>query len=185
MVHGWHDRTALMAVAAMLLLWSGGCNLLHSRYAMDNVSYAEKYREGAEKSDLIGKVKQASDARWVEDEIGTYFNGGFAQAPDANAWLAVAGVGSEQYPKSFLSTRFGGDLMLSGGDTTGLYLGVDAGVRLQTPTRLAPFIGVGATGGVSAGDILYAILTDDDESIRLHDRDDPKVEIDGLAAVYP
>jgi hypothetical protein len=45
---------------------SVGCNALKSRYAMSDPVYAEKYAEGAKRDDVLGKLKQAIDARHVE-----------------------------------------------------------------------------------------------------------------------
>jgi len=61
-----------------------GCAGLKSRYALDNEVYAEKYAVGAEKSDVLGKLKQASDARWVKDQQGTFLGGGVLVSPDTS-----------------------------------------------------------------------------------------------------
>ena len=145
---------------------------------MENSSYAEKYADGAEKSDVLGKLKQASDARWVEGEDGAYFGGGALVAPDSGSWMGMLNVGREIYPWSWLSTRIGLDAIATNSETEFVFGGVDLGIRAQTPTRLAPFVGVGGGGGLSAGDMFLAVVDS-------HDNVDVDFEWDGMAVVYP
>ena len=49
---------------------------LKSRYAMDDKVYAKKYRKGVSKVDLLGKLKQASDARHTQYLTGYTLGGG-------------------------------------------------------------------------------------------------------------
>lgn len=55
---------------------SCGCNGFKSRYAMSDPVYAKKYAEGAERGDLLGKAKQAVDARHVAGLGGWFVSGG-------------------------------------------------------------------------------------------------------------
>ncbi|MFO0923424.1 MAG: hypothetical protein U0905_13150 [Pirellulales bacterium] len=128
------------------LLAPTGCNGLRSRYAMDDPVYAEKYQEGAEKGDVPGKLKQAVDARHVEGLSGMYLSGGTFYRPESDRTFGGAELGIENYPAPWNSWR-----MSLGGYTSEDqgYVGVDGGIRLQTPTRLAPFVGLGTTNGFS------------------------------------
>ena len=93
------DRYAYIRMLLMSILAASslGCAGLKSRYAMDNEVYAQKYSQGAEKSDVLGKLKQASDARWVEGQHGTFVGGGALNSPDSGSWLGSFSVGYEEY----------------------------------------------------------------------------------------
>jgi len=175
-----YKRNLIVGLAVVATaLFSCGCAGLKSRYAMDNPTYAEKYEVGAEKSDISGKLKQAMDARWVEGESGNYFVAGAMMSPESDNWLGTFAMGSETYPWSWVSTRLGVNGLVS---DDGLYGGLDVGVGIQTPSRLAPFVGVGGTAGASVGDIIWSALTDEEDGIISSDED---VDWNGIAAVYP
>ena len=70
----WNGMRVLLI--CLTLVACGGCSMLKSRYAMDDPVYAEKYAIGAEKFDLLGKVKQAIDARHAKGLGGTCLSGG-------------------------------------------------------------------------------------------------------------
>lgn len=114
--------------------------MLKSRYAMDDPVYAEKYAIGAEKFDLLGKVKQAIDARHAKGLGGTYLSGGAQYQASASQPFFGAELGMECYPSSWTSVR--ASLVATRGDGEGRF-GIDLGTRMQTPTRIAPFAGVG------------------------------------------
>lgn len=142
-----HSFVWLMAGSAWLM--SSGCRLptglTHSRWAMEHPEYAKKYAEGVPKSDPIGKVKQASDARFLNGASGTYVSAGAAYRSNSGGGF-VADVGSENYLTSYLTQR----LSLSGAaGWDQASIGLDTGLRLQTPTRLAPFVGVGGYLGMN------------------------------------
>ena len=165
------------------LMFSSGCSMLKSRYAMDDPVYAEKYTEGAEKGDWAGKFKQAFDARHTEDLSGMYFSGG-AQVRDEGSVLGGAELGVEGYLQNWVSAR--GAVAIFGADGEG-YGGLDLGVRLQPPSRVAPFIGVGMFNGGSKG----VVDADDDgfdndDDGRIDERGEQRDRLDGwLTAVYP
>lgn len=167
----WYHIVWVLAPACFLVFVSG-CAGLKSRYAMDNDTYAEKYAEGAERTDVLGKLKQASDARWVEGQDGAYFSGGVLSAPETDEWLGTLSAGREVYPFHWLSTRVGLQGMASSRDL--LFAGVELGIRAQIPSRLAPFAGVGVSGGYSAADLFVESLSDEEDT-----------EKRGFAAVYP
>ena len=173
---------------APLLLASCGCalpsGLLRSRWAMDDPEYAEKYCDGAEKTDVAGKLKQAADARFVAGSTGFFVSGGAVARPDAESGLGGIDVGVENYAASFLTTR--GSWMLLG-DGEDLFTGADLGIRLQTPSRLAPFAGVGLFAGYAEEVVPAAddgIDNDDDGFVDERGEDRERFS-DFLASVYP
>ncbi len=125
---------------------TGCAKLWKSRYAMDDPVYAEKYAEGAEKSEPLEKLKQASDARHVAGLGGWYASGGAQYRNNRNSTLLGAELGYEYYPVSWYSNRLGLSGYLGHGDW---FAGADLGTRLQMPTRIAPFVGVGTFQGLS------------------------------------
>lgn len=134
-------RSPFISVFALVLL-AAGCH--GSRWARSDPKYAAKYRHHSD--NVLQMAKQASDARQVAGRSGAYVGGALRGDPVA----AGLQVGVFTYPESragMIETRGGlaglvveGDRPLSGGG--------ELGVRLQTPTRLAPFVGVGGYGGI-------------------------------------
>ena len=94
-------------------------------------------------------------------------------------------LGHEVYDTSYLSHR----VSLSGlaGDNNPAF-GAKAGIRLQTPTRLASFVGVGGFGGIRTIDAVTLGLdawNDSNNPLDLLD-DEPITEsVIGLATFYP
>ena len=104
-----------------------GCSLLKSRYAMDDPVYAEKYAEGAPKTDVLGKAKQALDARHAEGLGGIYASGGAQVRPsDANTFVGGE-LGVESYATSWLTARAALATYI---DTDEGYGGLDVGLRI-------------------------------------------------------
>ncbi len=163
----------------------GGCSsLLRSRYAMDDPVYAEKYADGAARRDVLGKAKQALDARHTEGLGGFYLSGGTQVRPDSGNAMFGGDLGGEAYVANWLTTRAA--LSVYYGDDEG-FAGGDIGARLQTPTRIAPFVGIGTFQGFSRG-----IRLADEDGLDNDDdgRWDEKGETDGyldgfLSVVYP
>lgn len=168
-----------LLLAILVIATSSGCSLLRSRYAMDDPIYAEKYADGASKRDVLGKIKQAVDARHTEYLQGWHASGGVRVRPDSGTTFGSIDIGHELYQKNYFTTR----ISLAGlaGDGGGS-LGVDVGARWQTPTRLAPFVGVGGSVGVLLQDAV-PLLIDTATDVDLFN--DEESEIDGFAAVYP
>ena len=151
---------------------------------MDDPEYAEKYCDGAEKSDIPGKIKQASDARFLDGAAGYFISGGVMSRPDANSELAGIDLGIEGYAASFLTTR-GSLMLLTDGDD--LFTGGDVGLRVQTPTRLAPFAGVGLFAGY-AKEVVPADddwIDNDNDGFTDERGEDRERFSDFLASVYP
>jgi hypothetical protein len=140
---------------------------------MDYPEYADKYDapypdEHWEKWKRMGK--QMADARYVAEETGWYGSLGGGVNEDAAAFLASAGC--VVFPTSWSETRLGlGGAVASA--PGGLFGGVEGGLRLHTPTRVAPFVGCG--GYIGATDV----AGDEDD---LWDDDD---DANGIGAVYP
>ena len=164
-------RTILCAA----IVGSCGCSL-KSRWAMSDPVYAEKYADGAEKWDLLGKAKQALDARHTEDLDGLYVGGG-VQMRDGGNVLGGAEVGWEAYWQNWLTGRAA--LGIYGNEGEG-YGGLDLGLRVQSPTRVAPFVGVGLFNGGSKG-VEEGTFIDEDGFVT-----DERSTLDGwITAVYP
>ncbi|GIW95239.1 MAG: hypothetical protein KatS3mg110_3280 [Pirellulaceae bacterium] len=142
------------------LLVSEGCNLLRSRYAMNDPVYAEQYVEGAQWPDLPGKLKQALDARFA-DNLNGYVVGMGAQTRLTADILVGAELGAESYISDSFSTRSGIAAYLNPHD---YYFAVDAGVRFQPPVRLAPFAGLGTFHGISRWPTLASRSPSDEET---------------------
>lgn len=137
-----------IATSFILLFVVAGCSLpsglLRFRWAMEDPDYAEKYAEGVPKSDVLGKLKQASDARFLSDVSGIYVSTGVAARSDAARGLLGADIGVERYITSFYTAR-GSLLGMTDGED--YFTGLDLGLRLQSPSRLAPFVGIGGFAG--------------------------------------
>ncbi len=176
------------ATIVLFSMVAGGCalptGLTRSRWAMDAPEYAEKYCDGAEKTDVAGKLKQAVDARFQKGAGGYFVSGGLMSRPGARSELAGIDFGFEGYATSYLTSRCSLMLMTDGDDW---FTGADAGVRVQTPTRLAPFAGLGLFAGY-AKEVVPAdddwIDNDDDGFVDEWGEDRERFS-DFLASVYP
>lgn len=177
-----------VCLSTLGLIVSSGCvaptGILRSRWAMDDPKYAEKYADGAPKSDVLGKLKQAADARFVEGASGLYGSAGVSARPIGNGTWGTVEVGTESYLASFLTMR--GSLM---GATDGddYFTGADAGLRVQLPTRLAPFAGVGVFLGAAEEEVLADNdWIDNDDDGRIDEPGEERERFSGaLAAFYP
>ena len=182
------SRSVLPLAMVIVCCAASGCGLpsglLRSRWAMDNEAYASKYADGAEKSDLPGKIKQAADARFMEGASGMFVAGGVTSRPDANSELLGIEVGFEHYAASYVTTRGSLSFMSDGDDW---FSGADVGLRFQTPTRLAPFAGAGLFAGY-ADEVVPAAndgIDNDDDGFTDERGEDRERFKGALAAVYP
>jgi hypothetical protein len=127
-------------ILLLLLLVATGC--MGSRWAKDDPDYAAKYPRH---TDDVGRtIKQAIDARHLVRKGGAYASVGGRDEP-----FAMGGeAGLFRYPNPYLEGRVGlaGLIYESDAPVSG---GVLAAARLQTPTRLAPFAGIGAYAGMT------------------------------------
>lgn len=127
-----------------------------SRWAKRDPEYSQKYPRHTD--DPARVVKQAIDARHVAGRGGWFASLDGADSPVAGEVT----VGRFFYPeatKGALETRAGlRGLAVEGGGVAG---GVDLGVRLQAPSRLAPYVGVSGFVGAAPADYLDALQDND------------------------
>jgi len=163
-------RLVMLPMLAVAL----GCG--GSRWAREDSDYAAKYPNH---TDNVAKMaKQAVDARHVTGKGGPY--AGMSGVGDPFAMGGEAGW--FQYPTSYLEWHGGLAGLLYEGNTSAT-IGVTGGARVQTPSRLAPFMGIGAYGGVTP----YNLHDDDgfdDDGNGLVD-DFGEETNDHVLAIYP
>ncbi len=148
-----------------------------SRWARRDADYAHKY---AKHTDSVPRmVKQAVDARHLRGKGGGYI--AFAGRDDPTALGAE--VGMSQYGEPWYETRVGLATLVHDGGDHPFSAGLTGSLRAQTPTRLAPFVGVGAYGGYSAFSRADGDGRDNDKDGQI----DEDGELDsGIAlAIYP
>lgn len=136
-------RRLALGLALCGVLVAAGCT--GSRWARSNRDYAKKYSQHSD--NVVQMGKQAIDARHVAGDGGHY--AGVAARGDSPFALG-AQVGQFVYPPGLngaVETRVGLAGLVAEGDrpVTG---GIELGARVQSPTRLAPFVGVGVYGGL-------------------------------------
>ncbi len=139
---------------------------------MDDPDYAAKYSEPYGDDKIPRMAKQAVDARHVGGKGGIY-----VQASGQTAPFNLGGeIGGFKYASPCTSMRLGlTGLLSSGADAA--FGGLNLGARVQTPTRLAPFAGVGTFVGLSD------IWDEHDDTYHHHHHHDDDVR--GIAGVYP
>ncbi|MEZ6059209.1 MAG: hypothetical protein R3C19_02490 [Planctomycetaceae bacterium] len=126
-------RVAQLCFIVIVPLLCGCTGIGTSRWAMDDPVYAEKYGQPYSSNDaqkVTRMMKQSLDARFISGR-----NGGYAGLGVLGAELGVL-----RFPTAYSEIRGGLKGQLNSGTGTA---GLDVSARLQTPTRLAPFIGVG------------------------------------------
>lgn len=128
-----------MFVLVLAACSCGGC--AGSRWAKSDAAYAAKYRHHSDNP--LHMVKQSMDARFMGNR------GGYGIATNLGTDPGTLGgeVTAFQYVGHSLEVR-GGLVGLAGTGNENLFGGFTSGARLQTPTRLAPFVGI---GGLAAG----------------------------------
>jgi len=152
---------------------AAGCST--SRWAMDDLDYRAKYSRPYGDDKIPRMAKQAIDARHVAGKGGFY-----GQVSGQSSPFNLGGeIGREEYLTSCFSARAGLMGLLSTNAEGCAFLGGNVGARIQTPTRLAPFAGVGAFAGVAEWwATTYTIV--DDVEITVESE-----ETHGLAGLYP
>jgi len=150
---------------------------------MKDPDYAAKYPRHS--GNVLKMAKQAVDARHLAQRKGSYLGGTFE--PEANA---IGGeIGYSYYLEPWLEQQ----IALAGlysDDLHDAYIGGKLGYRVQSPSRVAPFVGLGGFAGLfhkgTPYDTLYVVgaaVSDDPDYHYDHDPGD-----DGLhpmLAVYP
>jgi len=175
MMHASAKQAATLIIATVV---SGLVGCSSSRWAMDDPAYQSKYSapysENDELGTLVRRAKQSVDARHLSGRSGKYAGLHYGNNPQVSADFGIFLYPPFETP--WLETRAG--ITGLAGDTAILAAGLDAGVRAQLPTRVAPFVGAGATLAASP----FASDDDDDFNSGTLDDDD-----DGGAylALYP
>ena len=151
---------------------------------MDDEVYAEKYDKPYPSNDgekVARMIKQASDARYVADRGGWYLGAAGADEPTA--------AGAEIGAFSYLSHSVEGRVGLKGLAGTGAedwFAGLDLGLRTQSPSRFAPFAGVGTfLGGNNHKVLAIDDHIDNDGDTSVDERGEMKDDPNFLASVYP
>ena len=167
-----------------LTLLSGCARIGTSRWAMDDEVYAQKYDKPYPSNDadkVARMMKQAGDARYVAERGGWYIGGAAADEPTALG----AEIGVFQYQCPSIETRAGlKGLLGTGADDW--FAGVDLGLRAQSPSRFAPFAGIGTyLGGNNRKTLAIHDHRDNDGDGSVDERGEMKDDGRFLASFYP
>lgn len=184
-------RIASLFAAGFLATLLSGCQswnwLISSKWAMGDPDYATKYSEPYGNDKTLRMLKQSVDARHIHGKGGSY-------------WSGSGGGGSrEQYPAtgtwSLGSLFFGADGMreqriglgmLHGTGARDNFFGLDLGMRFSTPTRLAPFVGVGGFMGFAFhNESANMDGIDNDDDGKIDEPNEDNEEFNGILAGYP
>lgn len=154
---------------------------LSSKWAMDDIDYSEKYSKPYGEDKSIRMLKQMFDARHIEGKAGVAVGGGGGGSP------ATGGVSVSSF--SYLNYWTEIDFGLTGLAGTGAhdwFIGPEAGVRFQTPTRIAPFAGAGGfLGGNRFSSPAENDLRDNDDDGAIDELGERRTRYKAFAAVYP
>jgi hypothetical protein len=172
------------------LLFGSGCRL-SSKWALDDPDYAAKYDRPYEQHGLQKQrrmAKQMVDARFLKDKTGVYLNGAAAHDPTA----AGGEIGIVHYGEPWTAARIGLAGLARESDK-GYQAGVDAGLRVQVPSRFSPYVGFGGFAGYHKDTLTIHLTGHDDEPgpdpippQPTNFAEEQKQSTDGgLAAVYP
>ena len=177
--------TILLSCVMPVITASSGCaGIGTSKWAMDDPNYAEKYDKpysGNDAEKATRMFKQSVDVRYVKNQGGYYFGAATADDPFALG----AEVGAFHYFGSMVEGRAGLKGLLGTAEKD-WFVGGDFGFRMQTPTRLAPFVGVGTfLGGNQKQVNAENDHLDNDDDTSVDERGETSSEYDFLASVYP
>lgn len=164
---------------------------LTSKWGMDDLDYRAKYSKPYSDEPLdkpLRMLKQSVDARHVGGKSGNFAQFAGASAPITGS----AAIGGFQYDETGSVESYVSLMGLAGAGRSLWFAGLNPGILLQTPTRLAPFIGAGTYVGTYVG----AHWSDRDNDSDGKDNngngviDDPletgdETKVDGFAAIYP
>lgn len=138
---------------SFVILIAAGCT--GSRWAKEDNDYARKYPRH---TNNVGKtIKQAVDARHVTDKSGGYVSFAGRDEPVSGGLE----VGMFHYSSPWFEQQVGLQALLheGGHQLTG---GLNGKLRLQVPSRLAPFVGIGGFIGWSGMESAENDLIDND-----------------------
>lgn len=178
----------------VLLLTATGCAggrwPFSSKWAMADADYAARYARPYPEGERYRRMaKQMVDARHVAGKGGAYVAGS-ASHRDGPATIGGE-IGAFTYPTPWLEARAAlagvvgadADERFPGQDA---FLGLNTGLRVQSPSRFAPFIGAGTFAGVSSFDVPAeddGLDNDDDFFVDEHGEVEDESAL--FAAVYP
>lgn len=148
---------------------------------MDDPDYAEKYSRPYGEDKSARMLKQMVDARHLKDKGGWTLGAGAGGSPAT----VGATIGGFYYPTSWSELNYSVTGM-AGTGAHDWFLGPEVGLRIQTPTRVAPFVGVGGFLGINR----YFEKAENDNVDNDNDgfTDEPGEEDDAykaITAVYP
>jgi hypothetical protein len=157
---------------------------LTSKWAMDDADYREKYSEPYGDGPLdkpLRMLKQSVDARHLENKSGNYIGGAYANDPNSGG----IEIGAFNYSSPQLESRLS-LAALAGTGREDWFIGANTGLRLQAPSRIAPFVGVGAFAGLNWEEVdARNDRRDNDDDGAIDELGETKTNYDGLVAVYP
>ena len=155
---------------------------------MNDPVYAEKYSKPYPDGERYQRMaKQMVDARHVEDRGGLYLSAMGQAAP-----FSVGGeIGGFRYPVAHVEQRLGLTGLVGTSAATDepapiAFTGLNTGLRLQSPSRVAPFVGAGLFGGYGKYDVLADHDgIDNNDNHRIDERGEVDKQYDFFGAVYP
>ena len=165
------SKTTFTILVFCVTISSGCAGLTSSKWAMNDPVYQEKYADSyaSDRNKVAQMMKQSSDARFLAGRTGGYGELG----------ILAAEAGGLLFPTAWSEGRVGIKGMLNSGDPTA---GLNAGLSVQTPTRLAPFLGVGSYLGF--GNIaVNADGRDNDNDGRIDEHDEEENKT--VFSIYP
>jgi hypothetical protein len=137
-------ETALAALIALLTLSSIAMAdewVFAPKWAMNNEEYAQKYSVPYSDDPLVRRKQirnEMFDATFQDGAYGVY--GGGSGSPLANETVGQLDIGVFKMPTAWSTLRLGANGMVVDGHGMA---GGELGFRLHTPTRLAPYVGLG------------------------------------------
>ena len=151
---------------------------------MDDARYADRFSGPYSKRPLNKLLRQGEeiiDARFQEGRSGLYTGAGIATRQRA---AAVGEVGVTWLPTSWSTVRIGAEGMLAEGLPTYLTGGI-VGVRLQSPTRFSPYVGLAGMAGVADTSTTAQSTYIDKQGNLVQEGDRVPGVTKGLAAIIP
>lgn len=177
---------AKLALSLACLFVCAGCTL-RSRWALDDPGYARKYGQDPPDAPPARKLKRALDGRWLGGNSGVAAGLGFKPRSEAGR-NAAAGAEIEvfNYFTPCLEAH-AGLTGLAGTDAGDLFGGAHLGARLQAPARIAPFVGMGALGAWSKGQVpVEDDGQDNDDDMFIDEKGEEEETVDNAyAAIFP
>lgn len=149
---------------------------------MDDYDYHAKYSRPYEEGEKIPRMaKQMIDARHVAGKSGVSLNVAASDRPAA----VGADIGGFHYPVAWFEERASLAGLLTTGPGDG-FVGATGGFRVQSPTRLAPFVGIGGFAGSDSYEVdAESDFIDNDNDLFVDEPGEVRDESRLLAAVYP